>query len=51
MKKKRKLDADPSTDEWRSYYMPTAALQCRLNTEDDKVKFGTYLFEVKYHLK
>ena len=47
MKKKRKMDSNPSVDEWRSAYLPVGALQCHSNqSENDTVQIWNLAFEV-----
>ena len=48
MKKKRKFNADPSSERWESLFFPTAALQCHSDdVKDEKVQVWNLNFEVK----
>ena len=51
MKKKRKMDSNPSVDEWKSAYLPVGALQCHSNqSENDTVQIWNLAFEVNSKL-
>lgn len=47
MKKKRKIESNPKTDEWRSNYLPVGALQCHAaDASNGAVQIWNLSFEV-----